>query len=331
MGLKRIIRRTYEELSATVKISKITSFREALVTFFAKIDIQVLSKNGYKETKRQANRLKCKHQIMMKYFRETFKDYLEEYKADYFTSLDEDKSDTIWICWWQGIENAPDIVKICVNSIKKHCGNKKIIIIDNSNYRKYVEIPQWVEEKKVKGIISSTHFSDILRLFLLSTYGGLWLDATFFCVKNIEHIFEYDLWSIKRPDYLHCSIASGYFATYALRCNFEKRWIFKTILDLYLHYWSVNDKQIDYLTLDYMFVLAQEIDSNIRYEFQLICNNNPRCDDLFKFMPEIFDNNNWKMLCEDTNLFKLSWKHTFPHKKKRKDTFYSKLIKGELY
>lgn len=35
-----------------------------------------------------------------------------------------------------------------------------------------------------KGIISNTHFSDILRASLLIKNGGLWLDATVLCTGN---------------------------------------------------------------------------------------------------------------------------------------------------
>ena len=67
----------------------------------------------------------------------------------------------------------------------------------------------WIEEKRKRNIISRTMFSDLLRMNLLATYCGIWIDSTFFCTKPcFESYMSQPLWSIKRPDYLHCSVAS---------------------------------------------------------------------------------------------------------------------------
>ena len=327
MGIKRIIKRTFEEVRATYMISKVTSIREAITTFMAKVDIQVLSRNGYKENKRQKKRLLKKHDIMMKYFNITFKEFLNNYEGPKISNEDIDMSDTIWVCWWQGYDQAPEVVKNCIDSIRNNCGSKNVIIIDENNYKNYVHIPDWVEKKKNEGVISRTHFSDITRLCLLAEHGGLWLDSTFFCIDSLEPYFNYPLWSIKRPDYLHCSIAGGSFATYSLRCSFENRWIFKTILDLYLHYWSINEKQLDYLTLDYMFVLAQQIDEEIKKEFNEIISNNPNCDELFKVINNSFNIDEWEQIKKNTKLFKLSWKCKFDNEN---NTYYKMLNDKKL-
>lgn len=88
-------------------------------------------------------------------------------------------SNCIWVCWWQGLDQSPEIVKACVKSIKRNAGKHTVIILTEDNYRQYVDIPKWVEEKKNKGIITRTNYSDLLRLSLLAKHGGLWLDATF--------------------------------------------------------------------------------------------------------------------------------------------------------
>jgi len=79
-----------------------------------------------------------------------------------------------------------------------------------------------------------------------------------------------------------------------------------------------------------MIVLAQRYDQNIANAFREILPNNPECDELFKILGSAFDKNIWDSLQKETYLFKLSWKHTFPLKVKGNDTFYSKLLNGEL-
>ena len=86
----------------------------------------------------------------------------------------------IWIFWWQGYDTAPLLVKKCIDSIIKNAGNHPVILITKENWKNYADIPDYIIEKVEKGIITLTHFSDILRMSLVSEHGGLWLDATIF-------------------------------------------------------------------------------------------------------------------------------------------------------
>ncbi|MBR1841613.1 MAG: capsular polysaccharide synthesis protein [Alphaproteobacteria bacterium] len=103
----------------------------------------------------------------------------------------EPKEDIIWTCWLQGEENAPPIVKACINSIRRTYPQKKLIIITSENIRQYADIPTYIYDKWHKGIITNTHFSDILRVCLLYQHGGTWMDATVFLGdivdENIMH------------------------------------------------------------------------------------------------------------------------------------------------
>ena len=86
----------------------------------------------------------------------------------------------IWWCWLQGIENAPSIVKACFNSLKQLTGYS-LVIIDNLNWREYVELPGYIAKKWEKKQIPLALFSDLLRLELLIKYGGTWIDSTVLC------------------------------------------------------------------------------------------------------------------------------------------------------
>lgn len=330
-NIKRIIHRISEELDATRRIAKVMSWREALTTLQAKFDIQVMNRNGYYESEKQKEHLLKKHKVMLKYYEKTFADFLKEYDYNQNQVITQSKSlyaDCIWVCWWQGLDQAPEIVKVCVESIKRNAGKHPVIILTEDNYRQYVDIPQWVEEKKNKGIITRTNYSDLLRLSLLAKHGGMWLDATFYCTKLIpDEYFDIPIWSIKRPDYAHASVASGYFAGYSLACNQESRWMFATIRDFFLNYWKNNDTMVDYLMVDYMIVLAQKMDKRIAAAFSQIPSNNPLCDELFKNLDHIYEESLWNKLKQNTFLFKLTWKQAFPKNKDGKETFYAKLIK----
>lgn len=332
-SIKRIIHRCAEEIDATRRISKVTSFKEGLETFRAKVDIQIMNRNGYYENETRKNHLLRKHDIMIRYYEKTFGDFLKTYDYDHKNKKlpKSEYSDCIWVCWWQGLEQAPELVKVCVDSIKRNAGNHRVIILTDDNYKQYVDIPKWVEEKKNKGIITRTNYSDLLRLSLLAKHGGMWIDSTFFCTAPIlDEYFKEPLWSIKRPDYFHASIASGYFAGYSLACNEENRFAFITIRDFFLNYWKHNDTMIDYLMVDYMIVLAQKYDKRIAKIFADIKPNNPACDELYKVMGEQFDESKWSDLKKDTYLFKLSWKYQYLKEKNNKPTFYGIFLDEKL-
>lgn len=332
-NIKRIIHRIKEEVRATIKIAKVTSVNEAIATLIAKCDIQIMNRNGYYESKKITNHLLKKHEIMIKYYEKTFKNFIKDYDFNkkILPHKKEDLSNVIWVCWWQGLENAPLLVKKCIKSIKKSAGNHKVILLTEDNYKDYISIPKWVEEKQKKGIITRTNYSDLLRLSLLAEYGGMWLDATFYCNNiNLDEYFKLPLWTIKRPNYGHASVACGNFAGYSLYCNRENRWIFSTIRDLFLYYWENNDDMVDYLMIDYMIVLAQKHNPKIEKAFKCIPSNNPNCDELYKILHMPFDKEKWKKITENTGLFKLSWKNSYKEISSKSKTFYGKIVDEEI-
>lgn len=333
-SIKRITHRISEELGATRRIAKVTTWREAFITLQAKVDIQVMNRNGYQESEKQTKHLLKKHEVMLNYYEKTFADFLKKYDWDQNKIFNQSKSqysNCIWVCWWQGLDQAPEIVKACVESIKRNARNHPVIVLTEENYKQYVDIPQWVEEKKNKGIITRTNYSDLLRLSLLAKHGGMWLDATFYCANPIpDEYFNMRIWSIKRPNYAHASVASGFFAGYSLACNEKSRWMFATIRDFFLHYWKNNDTMVDYLMVDYMIVLAQKMDKRIAQAFDEIPSNNPLCDELIKNLDKAYDETVWVKLKKDTLLFKLTWKQSFMKQKDGHPTFYVEVLNRVL-
>ena len=113
----------------------------------------------------------------------------------------------VWVCWWTGLEDAPEIVKKCVDSIYRAAGKHPVHIITQNNYSKYLEIPSYIIEKVQDKRMCIANFSDYLRVSLLEKYGGLWLDATIYVSRNIpDDIFVKNLFTCKSPG------AKGYLA-----------------------------------------------------------------------------------------------------------------------
>ena len=81
--------------------------------------------------------------------------------------------------YWDDLENNT-IIQSHFNSWRRNIKNWEINIINKNNLKDYVSddfINKYIE-------LDSTRFSDFLRLELLKTNGGVWLDAGIFVTKN---------------------------------------------------------------------------------------------------------------------------------------------------
>ena len=101
----------------------------------------------------------------------------------------------IWVYWKQGLDQAPEIVKSCINSIKQNADTKVIIITDD-NVEQYVKFPSYIIKKLEKGTMSTAAFSDLLRFSLLEHYGGTWIDSTVYLTDKLpEYVTKSDLFA----------------------------------------------------------------------------------------------------------------------------------------
>ena len=326
---RRLVRRTMEEMMATAEIAKYTTWLEAVHVFFVKAEIQLINRQIHRETSAVTRRLMKKHRIMRRYVDAVMGDLSESEPV--LPEHGPELQNRIWLCWWQGYDQAPEISKRCMDSIRQHSGGHTVTIITEENYQEYVRIPQWLEEKYRTGVISRTHFSDVLRLSLLAEYGGLWLDATIFCSsEKVQDCFRQPLWSVKRPGYGHISAGCGGFVTGMMRCDSSLRWIYVLLRDTLLEYWKRHDILIDYLILDYLIDYVIRNNSAVRQCFNAILPNNPQSDELVKILNQPYDEAIWNEMTKETYLFILSWKQNYVMEADGRETFYAKLIKGEL-
>lgn len=107
-------------------------------------------------------------------------------------SLHEESQSIIWQ-FWEPVEGVSDrnipsqIIKQCISSVERYRYQKyEHRILSLSDVSDFVDIPNFVYEKlknKSPGF-SLTAFSDILRLFLLLKYGGIWVDASILALDN---------------------------------------------------------------------------------------------------------------------------------------------------
>lgn len=88
MDIHHITHRTAEECRATAELAKHTSWSQAINTFRAKLDIQVMSRKNNPETPAITSRLMRKHKTVLNYLESRYADFYRRY--DYAQPLPDD-------------------------------------------------------------------------------------------------------------------------------------------------------------------------------------------------------------------------------------------------
>ena len=185
------------------------------------------------------------------------KKHLEQYICNNISKepVEEDEQ-IIFQYWHQGKENAPDLIKECFESVQKYQGDKKIIVISFDTVKDYVDIPQkfydLVNSKKIPIAI----FSDIVRLYLLDKFGGLWIDSTILLTDKIpQEVWESDFCVFqKNPETdLQENKMSCYFIR-AKKGSPNLRAIKKTLEN----YWAGNDFLINYFMFEHVSTMLSK-------------------------------------------------------------------------
>lgn len=189
--------------------------------------------------------------------------YLSKYYTDVppidsFNDISkEDTNGYVWVCWLQGYDFAPVVVQNCIRSIQKHKPEGyKVVVVTSQNYQQYASLPEHIIQKWHKGIISNTHFSDLLRIFLLARHGGYWIDATCLQTSSIPDVVAGSQLFLFRShgEFSFTHIQSCFIHSernhYAMR-----KWCASMS-----EYWKKENSLVHYFTLHLMFRALQSCD-----------------------------------------------------------------------
>lgn len=166
-------------------------------------------------------------------------------------SVNVSKKQMIWVCWLQGFDNAPLLVKKCRDSVLRYHSNCEVVLLDESSVSKYIDIPDYVAEKYKKGIISHAHFSDFVRISLLAKHGGIWIDSTVLLSDDIpDYILNADLFCFKEQP-LGKVVASNWFIAAKPRNP-----IVLNVMQLLGEYWKCENKLVSYSIFHLFWTMA---------------------------------------------------------------------------
>ncbi|APD89606.1 hypothetical protein BM524_07250 [Alteromonas mediterranea] len=213
---------------------------------------------------------------------------------------------TVWYFWWDGKDKLPDVCLHCFKSIEMNCSKGKVIFVDKNNYRDFVKIHPVIEKKFKEGIIPIQQFSDVLRVELLKTYGGLWLDATMFITSDLENELNSRFFTLKHGTQTRF-VSNG---RWSISCiGSEKAHpLFMFLSDAFKRYYSKYDELIDYFLMDYLVDIAYENIPMVSDDIDFVAKNNPYVYFLQNNFYKKFDPIEFEKISSETKLFKLNWK-----------------------
>lgn len=167
------------------------------------------------------------------------------------------KKEPIWFMWLQGIEKAPALCRANYHYLQRVFSDS-VILITADNLFSYIDLPDFIIDKWEKGTISNTHFSDIIRIQLLCTYGGTWIDSTVVVKKEFMHqLPEFQIPQTFKPGRNGNSIPVSNWFIHAPQKN---RFIMR-VRDLLFTYWSKKNYAMDYFIFHhFMVIVSQEMD-----------------------------------------------------------------------
>ena len=234
-----------------------------------------------------------------------------------------DSSNKIWIFWAQGKEKMPISVRKCYDSVIKNQGSLQTILIDMTNYSKYVDIPEQIVCKTLSGSISLTHFSDILRFSLLSKWGGWWLDATVFVTSKITK--QNSLFTIRQMNnYEYISKARWTSFLWFIPPNYPMSIFLRNFL---VSYWLHYNTIVDYFLMDY--IISEFYDKNQHFRSEI--DNLPISNEyLYLFQSKLcelpYDEKKWEEMILHTTFMKINWRKEMIKEQNGQKTYYGQLL-----
>ena len=269
-----------------------------------------------------------RHNATREFLEKEFYEFIINYE---FNTCNQKNSKIIWTLWMQGYENAPELVKSTIDSIRKFAelNNFQFILLEENTIEKYIVFPKLIKEKMDLGVIDYTKISDILRVSLLAKYGGTWVDATIYMKEEFDSsLLLQNYYTIKTggiEDYSP-NISNNRWKGFFLSGNSS---LFSFTRDFFFEYYSRYDIAVDYLLIDYIFDMAYKYDEKIKNQMLELEKSNPNLFWLESHLGDKFDQKVWDNITETTKVFKTTYKLS-GEIKSNKNNFYSKLIDGKL-
>jgi hypothetical protein len=171
----------------------------------------------------------------------------------------------IWTCWFQGRQNAPELVEKCLASWESLNPGWDFRCLDAETISRYVELDKYIDLQKQS--IMAASLSDILRMLLLHEYGGVWADATVYCNQPLDEWLPltagtgFFAFSRPAPD----RVLSTWFIAADPGNSLLAKWAARAI-----KYWNGRSRSNDYFWLHHQFAELCSTDAEARTAWERV-------------------------------------------------------------
>jgi hypothetical protein len=213
----------------------------------------------------------------------------------------------IWQFWAQGADAAPPMVKACLRSVRRHRGDRDLIVLNDKTLDSHIDLPGHVWDKR--GLMGHPHFSNFIRLALLQAHGGTWIDATILLSQPVPDEVEREPFFIFRET----TREARWVETWFMHAR-QNHPLVETVLMGLADYWKTYDRLHEYFMFPYHFEAALVLHSRLRRDFldmpQFAANQPHKLQ--WQLMQPFHQNNH-------RTLFYKSWLHKLTYKYQRPD------------
>lgn len=245
-----------ESLQVTIKrmVKAVSYIRYFGVRVFVAKEYNIIS-NASLKSKQSLDR------SILRYLKKKYGYLLKKYDSDWNEKSEEQPNAPIWVFWWQGESNMPEIIKVCQKSRELFLSEHPRILLTKENIKQFVRLDDVIWQKFNAGELRIQHLADIIRVSLLRDYGGLWLDASVFCIKPIpEDYFSYPIYSIRKhynPEEDDYNVSLNRWTTFVIG-GWKNNILCSFLCEFFEEYCRRERFFVDYFLFDCAIALAYE-------------------------------------------------------------------------
>lgn len=214
-------------------------------------------------------------------------------------------SDRVWVLWLQGMDDAPELVRACHNSLLEHLPDKQVTVLSEKTMDDFVELPGYIRDKHKAGKISMAQYSDLIRANLLVNHGGAWVDSTVLLTGNElpRCTMELPLFCFKQLNMSNKDVAPILCSSWYIS-GYTNSSILELTQGLLWEYWRTHDRLEQYFLFHIFFALAcrrfpEEWDAVPMF-------NNATPHELMFELGDEYSPERWEQICRATDVHKLT-------------------------
>lgn len=317
MKLSRLIKKVFNHIKSSIK-----TYNYNRKYFSKEIARSVIIADyvGFLPIKNKEKYYKVQNDLIIDYLYKNYNYLIKKYNKKPMVNKNCKNNKYIWCFWYQGFDNVPDVVKKCVESIQIHSCGYKLVLLDKNNYSEYVNIPEIILKKVEDKIITLTHFSDILRLALLSQYGGVWVDSTNYIVSDVFKKFDNMIFNSNR---INNQGWCGFFM------GGQPNKLFCFAYEMLIDYNIKEDGLINYFLIDYVLMIANKYVKDCDKIIEMSNINESNIFLLEQKFNDEYNEREYIKLINSSAFFKLSYKELLKKYNYKNLTNYGHFISEE--